>query len=93
MATATVIGYGNELRGDKGAGRIVADQIALRGIPGVGTHVTRTLARGHVSLFDEVDIVVFVGTYDAHEGDPVRVERIQDENGGAATAFALNPPS
>ena len=32
-----VIGYGNDLRSDDGAGRVVADRIAALGIPGVST--------------------------------------------------------
>jgi hydrogenase maturation protease len=35
--TALVIGYGNDLRSDDGAGRVVADRIAALGLPGVST--------------------------------------------------------
>ena len=59
MATL-VIGYGNDLRSDDGAGRVVADRIAALGLPGV---TTRSLSQLTPELSLEIDgksRVVFV---------------------------------
>lgn len=60
MTDAIVIGYGNDLRRDDGAGRWVADQLEARDLPGV---VVRSVSQLTPELSLEIagrDAVVFV---------------------------------
>ncbi len=55
-----VIGYGNDLRSDDGAGRAVADRISDLGLPGVAVRSVMQLTPELALEIAEVDTVVFV---------------------------------
>ncbi len=55
-----VIGYGNDLRSDDGAGRAVADRIAALKLPGVEVRSVMQLTPEMALEIAEVDTVVFV---------------------------------
>jgi Ni,Fe-hydrogenase maturation factor len=90
---AMVIGYGSNIRGDRAAGRAAADAVALRATPGVWTYSVDHLTRAHAEAMADVGIVVFVGTYDADEGDPVRVTTVADVPSPGNTHYVNSPES
>ena len=55
-----VIGYGNDLRSDDGAGRAVADRVEALQLPGVGVRSVIQLTPELALEIAEVDTVVFV---------------------------------
>jgi hydrogenase maturation protease len=55
-----VIGYGNDLRSDDGAGRVVADRINALDLPGVSVRSVVQLTPELALEMAEVDTVVFV---------------------------------
>ena len=76
---ALVVGYGNDLRGDDGAGRSVADAIAARQIDGVSVRSVAQLTPELVIDLAGRSTVVFV---DASVIDTqVRVRRVEPEAG------------
>ena len=90
---AMVIGYGSNLRGDRGAGRVVAEAIAQREAPGVWTYSVDHLTRAHAEAMADVGVVVFVGTYDATPEDPVRVTRVADVPPSRDSHYVNSPES
>jgi hydrogenase maturation protease len=66
MTDVVVIGYGNDLRCDDGAGRRVADAVASAGLPGVDVRSVHQLAPEHAADITGCRRVVFV---DAAVGD------------------------
>ncbi len=57
---ALVIGYGNDLRSDDGAGRVVADRISAMDLPGVSVRSVMQLTPELALEIAKVDTVVFV---------------------------------
>jgi hydrogenase maturation protease len=57
---ALVVGYGNRLRGDDGAGRAVADALAMEAIPGAEVIDCHQLTPELAICLAAVDLVVFV---------------------------------
>lgn len=55
-----VIGYGNDLRGDDGAGRRVAEAVAAAGLPGVTVRSAHQLAPEHAAEVAGCRRAVFV---------------------------------
>jgi hydrogenase maturation protease len=55
-----VIGYGNDLRSDDGAGRVVADRIAAMGLADVAVRSMSQLTPELSLEMAQVDIVVFI---------------------------------
>ena len=90
---AMVIGYGSNIRGDRAAGRAVAEAIALHEMPGVWTYSVDHLTRAHAEAMAEVGAVIFVGAYDGDVDDPVRVTRIADVEAPGATHYVNSPES
>jgi hydrogenase maturation protease len=64
-----VVGYGNPLRGDDGAGPWVADRLAALGLPGVETRTYHQLPLELAADLDGYDAAVFVDA--SVEGDDV----------------------
>ncbi|MEO2006272.1 MAG: hypothetical protein ABGY41_19495 [Candidatus Poribacteria bacterium] len=90
---AIVIGYGTKLRGDRAAGRAVAEAVSQRAAPGVWTYSVDRLTRAHAEEMTDEDLVVFVGTYDAGPADPVRVTRVADLSPRGAAHYVDSPES
>ena len=55
-----VIGYGNTLRSDDGAGPFVAEAVEALGLPGVRTIISQQLSPEHAEPISRADAVVFV---------------------------------
>lgn len=98
VTDALVVGYGNDLRSDDGAGRWVADQIEALGLPGV---VVRSMSQLTPELALEVagrDCVVFVDadvdvselTVRPVEADG-RAGKTMTHHGDPATLLAMVP--
>jgi hydrogenase maturation protease len=83
VTDAFVIGYGNDLRSDDGAGRWVADQIEARDLPGV---VVRSASQLTPELALEIagrDVVVFVDAdVDVSE---LTIRAVEAKSSGAQT--------
>jgi len=60
VANALVIGYGNDLRTDDAAGRVVAARIEKQGLPGVDVQSLSQLIPELAEAIAERDIVVFI---------------------------------
>ena len=60
MTDAFVVGYGNDLRSDDGAGRWVADEIEARELPGVAVRSISQLTPELALQIAGRDVVVFV---------------------------------
>jgi hydrogenase maturation protease len=90
---AMVIGYGSNIRGDRAAGRAVAEAIALLEMPGVWTYSVDHLTRAHAEAMVDVGTVIFLGAYEGDAGDPVRVTRIVDVEAPSATHYVNSPES
>ncbi len=88
-----VIGYGNDLRGDDGAGVRVAERLAGPSSP-VRVIVTHQLTPDLADDVAAASQVIFVDAYAARaEGDALRIERIDGEAVDRASAMAhrVNP--
>jgi hydrogenase maturation protease len=59
MKRLLVIGYGNSLRGDDAAGRLVADTVASWGLPGVAARSTHQLVPELTEELSQTACVVF----------------------------------
>lgn len=73
-----VIGYGNDLRRDDGAGRRVADEIASLRLPGVAVVSAHQLTPELAEALSDATVAVFVDARlpDGEDDVDVRVERI-----------------
>lgn len=60
MAEILVVGYGNDLRSDDGAGRVVAARIEEMGLPGVAVRSQTQLTPELALAVTRADVVVFV---------------------------------
>ena len=98
MTDAVVIGYGNDLRSDDGAGRWVAEQVEARGLPGV---IVRSVSQLTPELALEIagrEVVIFVDAdVDVSElrVRPVEAKtsskRTMTHHGDPATLLAMVP--
>ena len=98
VADALVIGYGNDLRTDDGAGRWVADQIDEVGIDGIEVRSVAQLTPELALVVSGRDIVVFVdASVDATELTVERVEAsgsssdVMTHHGNPATLLSMVP--
>lgn len=67
MGGLLIIGYGNPLRGDDGAGREAARRVERLGLPGVIVIESHQLLPEHAEVLSRVDEAIFV---DAHNDLP-----------------------
>lgn len=83
-ADALVIGYGNDLRADDGAGRCVADAMEARALPGVVVRSTSQLTPELALEMAGTTTVVFV---DASIDDETVTVRLVESAPGASTTM------
>ena len=85
-----VIGYGNTLRQDDGAGPAVAEIIEAYALPGVRTLVCAQLSPEHAEAVAEASAVVFV---DAQTGPATEtsLRRVQPGESSQVTTHAAEP--
>jgi hydrogenase maturation protease len=89
MTDLLVIGYGNELRRDDGAGPRVAASVAALGLPGVRAVSSHQLTPEMADLLRDAEAVMFV---DARADAPaVGVERLAPSPAGAGWGHTSDP--
>jgi hydrogenase maturation protease len=76
-ARSLVIGYGNTLRSDDGAGVRVAEAVAAWDRPGVAALSVPQLVPEIAARLADVDLVVFVDARLARVGDAITISRIR----------------
>jgi hydrogenase maturation protease len=76
LSPVLVIGYGNDLRSDDGAGRHAAARIDALSIPGVRIVSVHQLAPEISDLLASAKMAIFVDAYPADEGSKIRVEKL-----------------
>lgn len=91
MTDVLVVGYGNDLRADDGAGRRVADAVEAKGLPGVTVRSQSQLTPELALEAAGRDLVVFV---DADiEADELTHRAIEPGEGGGVMTHHGNPAS
>jgi hydrogenase maturation protease len=89
MTDLLVIGYGNELRRDDGAGPRVAASVAALGLPGVRAVSSHQLTPEMADLLRDAEAVIFV---DARADAPaVAVENLTASAGNAGWGHTSDP--
>jgi hydrogenase maturation protease len=86
-----VIGYGNPLRGDDGAGHRVAEAVAAWGLPHVQAVAVHQLTPELVELLAPARLLVFVDAYPAAEGGAVVVEPVEPDERPPLLEHAHDP--
>jgi hydrogenase maturation protease len=74
---ALVVGYGNSLRGDDGAGPAVAERLAQERIPGARILTSMQLTPDLAEDLGRADLAVFIDAAPAATTPSVRVEAVQ----------------
>jgi hydrogenase maturation protease len=87
-----VIGYGNTLRQDDGAGPHVAERIEALGLPGVATLVCAQLSPEHVETVARAATVVFVDA-SVEASREVQLRPVGAASSSHIMAHALEPPT
>ncbi len=72
-----VIGYGNTLRNDDGAGQVVAEKVANWNVPGLRSLCLHQLYPELATEMAEVELVIFVDVYPAATTQPVKVSPLE----------------
>jgi len=75
--SVVVIGYGNPLRGDDGAGQRVAVAVATWGLPHVRALAVHQLTPELVELLAGSRLAIFVDAYPAIEGGAVQIRPVE----------------
>jgi hydrogenase maturation protease len=88
--TALVIGYGNTLRGDDGAGPAVAEAVAALGLPGVRVLAVPQLTPELAELLAEACLALFVDA-SAEKAGEVEVLPVQPAQGTASLCHTSDP--
>ena len=89
MARAIVIGYGNDLRSDDGAGRWVADRIEEMRLPGVAVRSMSQLTPEGALLLDGLDVAVFVDA--SVDTSTLRIETVEPGPEGSVMTHHGDP--
>jgi hydrogenase maturation protease len=88
---AVVIGYGNALRGDDGAGPQVADAVARWGLPGVQALAVHQLTPELAEVLAAARVVVLVDAQSAPAGGTVEVSRLGPSGTASVLGHASDP--
>ncbi|MEX2621023.1 MAG: hydrogenase maturation protease [Egibacteraceae bacterium] len=93
MSGVVVIGYGNDLRGDDGAGRRVAEAVAAAGLPGVTVRSVHQLAPEHAADVAGRRCAIFVDARLAGAGAQagVTVQAVSARVGDAGLTHHTSP--
>jgi hydrogenase maturation protease len=91
MNAFLVIGYGNTLRRDDGAGPRVAEKIGAMNLPGVSVYVCHQLTPEIADVISQSEGVVFVDA--AVNATGVELREIQPQLDGRILAHATDPRS
>lgn len=89
MTRTLLIGYGNTLRSDDGAGAVVAEEVAALNIPGVDTRVCQQLQLDLVPDFLAYRRVILVDA--AVSGESVVIRRISPKTADGSSTHHITP--
>jgi hydrogenase maturation protease len=89
--TVIVIGYGNTLRCDDGAGPRVAIALASRGLPGLTAIAVQQLTPELAEPLASAELAIFVDARRALQGEPVEVRPLEPSDSGGTTGHASDP--
>jgi hydrogenase maturation protease len=90
--TKLVIGYGNDLRGDDGAGRRAADLVDTWALPGVDVRALHQLTPELAEPLAVADRAIFLDARLASSGTGIRVHRLHPANRATHLAHTCDPP-
>lgn len=90
-----VIGYGNTLRSDDGAGQVVAEKIAHYGLSGVRSLAVHQLTPELTADIAQADTVIFIDAVATSAENPVslKIEQIQAQDDNPSFGHSCNPRS
>lgn len=86
-----VIGYGNDLCGDKGVGQQVALTVKAWGVPNVRSLAVHQLTPDLATELATADLVIFVDTYSANSEPTVQVYPIELTHSRITTGHTSDP--
>jgi hydrogenase maturation protease len=86
-----VMGYGNVLRGDDGAGIRIAETVAAWGSPGVEVYAVHQLTPELAEPVAAARVVVFVDARLTADGADVRVQSLTPATGSAGLGHTSDP--
>ena len=90
-----VIGYGNTLRSDDGAGQVVAEKIGQWELPGVRSLAVHQLTPELTADIAQADTVIFIDAVATSTENPVslKIEQIQAQDENSNLGHSCNPRS
>ena len=90
-----VIGYGNTLRSDDGAGQRVAEKIAQWKLPGVRSLAVHQLTPELAENIAQADAVIFVDAVATNSENPVsvKIQQLEAEDENTSLGHICNPRS
>lgn len=90
-----VIGYGNTLRSDDGAGQVVAEKIGQCELPGVRSLAVHQLTPELTDDIAQADTVIFIDAVATSAENPVslKIEQIQAQDDHPNFGHSCNPRS
>lgn len=93
-----VIGYGNTLRSDDGAGQVVAEAVAAWGLPNVRSHSVHQLTPELAEPISTANLVIFVDAYPIKKTEyddeiAIQVQAIQPTETNEQIGHTANPRS
>ena len=90
-----VIGYGNTLRSDDGAGQVVAEKIGQWELPGVRSLAVHQLTPELTADIAQADTVIFIDAVATSAENPVslKIEQIQAQDENPNFGHSCNPRS
>ena len=90
-----VIGYGNTLRSDDGAGQILARKIAQWELPGVRSLAVHQLTPELAEIIAQADAVIFIDAIATNLENPVSVQikQLEAEDDNTSFGHTCNPRS
>ena len=90
-----VIGYGNTLRSDDGAGQKVAEKIAEWELPEVRSLAVHQLTPELAEKIAQADVVIFVDAVATNSENPVsvRIQQLQAADDNPSLGHSCNPRS
>ena len=90
---ALLIGYGNDLRGDDAAGRVVAQRVRDTAAVAVEVHEAHQLTPELADVVARADRAVFVDAYVAQEGDAAQAVHIPEYPTDSPLGHIASPSS
>jgi hydrogenase maturation protease len=94
MFNTLILGYGNTLRGDDGAGALAAEAIAAQTLPGVEVRVLHQLLPELAEPIAASDMVIFIdAAVDVDANETLRVQHIQPASEFAARNTHISTPT